>query len=327
VRNFLGARQDAYLYATATVCPACTVGERRPHAFLPARVVFDLNLGAVQRATCPHHGEQALQLAASPALAWRLMEPTIAGINAQTAQDTYALAPALPRAARRLARLCALSSAAARRGPSGGGDGPPEDGPAASAWPAVHDVSVVTPSRQLLTEAQLEAHLDRVNPKEAAMKDGGQRTLLRLRAPLFAGDIASLNALLKHALAVTRGRRLCLELAPERHAAIAQLPDSVLLSPRVYPHVRGYVKRGRELNARMELVAAMGELASFEGISVAAELCVERPWPDLEPLFDSLLRRKMMVRLIVVTLGRPVQQVMRASSPVSVWGGGGGSEE
>ena len=308
MRSFLGARQDAYLYTTATLCPACSVGERRPHAFLPADVRFDLSLGAVQRASCARHGEQTLLLAGSPALSWRLFEQSAPALQAHEARAMYAPQGGLSHAAQRLAQLC-LRSHNAMRGQHATAAG------AASAWPAVHDVSVVDAQRQLVTPEALAAHLRRINPEEAS-KDGKRRTLLRLRAPLYAGELEALNALLKHALEATRGRRLCLELSPERHAAIARLPDAVLLSPRVYPHVRGFVKRGQELSARMEFVSAMGELASFEDISVAAELCVEKPWPNLEPLFDSLLRHKTMVRLVVVTLGRAAQQVLRASSPV-----------
>lgn len=170
----------------------------------------------------------------------------------------------------------------------------------------------------LISEGELSTRLDHVNPLEATDQapTAHFRTLLRFRTPA-SSDIAGLNRLLQHGLFLTRGRRVVVEGTPERIAALTRLPDSAMLSPRVYPQLHLLVHRGRELPARMELVAALGELASLEDIAVATELCVERPWPDLGPLFDSLLRHQKMVRLIVVTLQRSPQQIMRAAATVS----------
>lgn len=276
--------------------------------------------GAVLQATCPTHGLQTVQLCGVPGLAWRLAAPVAAATPDSSHDLTRAeahqrLGVVAGAAANALHASRAVSAAA------------PTVGTAVSAaaggfpWPAVHDIALHGTDRGLLSEGALADSLDIINPTEGRGSGSASgasltRTLLRLRAAA-GGDVVALNVLLRHALLLTRGKRLAVELAGERMAALARLPDTALLSPRVYPQLRLLVRRGHELAARTELVAALGELASFEDIAVAAELCVEKPWPDLTPLFDSLLRHKRMVRVIFVTLVRSAQQVMRAASPVS----------
>jgi len=317
---------------------------------------MNTQLGTLLKLQCAIHGAQQVQLCSKADLMWRLIVPEAAQEFWPESLRWDVIAASQSAARHRLLSRAALDLSTSQDSSdssssifsslwssfSASGSG----GASSSAWPrqysAVYDIyladdtststtaiasSTTTSSttattststdKVLITESELAACLLHVNPLEAKPESPSlhPRTLLRFRTAATS-DVIGTNKLLRHALTLTRGRRIAVEATPDRMMAIARLADSALLSPRVYPHLRLIVHRGQEIPSRMQLVMALGELASLEGITVGVELCVERPWPDLAPIFDCLTRHNRMIRLIVVTLQRTPQQMMKAATVV-----------
>lgn len=271
LQAFLNLQEDAHYCQTLTVCPICTVINRKaPTAIMADWLRQDGRL--VQQVNCSVHGALTT-----------LLSDNATSYEQIAFQPLHCLVNTLnPAASALLHRTSTV---------------------------AIHDVALGLgdPTADLHNLADTIAT---INPDERAGRKGFTRTLVRFDG-IRCASASVLNAAMRQALQLTPKQRVAVCTSPDRLLALAELPDSVLLNPRVYPSVRLHLKRGYETQTRHDLVTCLGSLAAYTDMQVAVELLVERPWPDLSLLFESLLRHKAMIRWIGVGLTRNSSQLMK----------------
>ncbi|EDQ89216.1 uncharacterized protein MONBRDRAFT_37067 [Monosiga brevicollis MX1] len=183
-------------------------------------------------------------------------------------------------------------------------------GASASSGPNVPD----TPRKvQLLSALELRDAVAAAMTALRASLSNFERFAVRFRTEHNV-PAEELNQVLLHLMGEElRGLRLGVQVPPETMASLADLPDSIFLSPRVYALLDSRVRRGDEDWARQGLVAALAALAAFQDIQVHVQIRVEAPLPNLETFFLSLLRHRAMVRSVTVVLVRSSQLQLRVA--------------
>ena len=262
---------DAVLCKTLTTCPICTMIARKPPTAILAQWLR-VDGRVLQQASCTLHGQLN----------------TLLSDDAEAYQGT-ALQP--------LHLLCDAVDPGAS----------PLNADVSTA--ALHDVSLGHDAQPTEPSALADI-IATLNPNERAGARGFTRTLVRFDGMRFK-HASNLNEAMKTALSLTSKQRVSVCASPDRMQALADLPDSVLLNPRVYPSLRLHLRRGYETQTRQDLVGCLGSLAAYEDVSVAIELLVEQPYPELGLVLQSVLRHKAMLRWVGVALSRSSSQLMK----------------
>ncbi|EGD75440.1 hypothetical protein PTSG_06515 [Salpingoeca rosetta] len=273
VRHFLGVYDNARLYQTLTYCPTCIFSLRRQPALLPAAVSTRDGV-VVLEASCPAHAQRRRGTSKAAENKAGKLECTLcsdASVFLRWAASTIAVSAKL--------RACATPSTFAHT--------------AQAHPPCVKRIPLLRAGKPIPEEELVSMCTAAVATERAAGSSFARKRLAVMFSDPQTYDRDAVNAAVHAALPHTRRHRVVLELNPTCMAAVAALPNSCFLSPRVYPLVTTTIPANMVSRSRMALIVALGELAAFNNMNAAVDINITRPFPDLTTIFDSLRSKNM----------------------------------
>eukprot|EP00047_Mylnosiga_fluctuans_P007656 m.254736 g.254736 ORF g.254736 m.254736 type:complete len:580 (-) comp19109_c0_seq1:69-1808(-) len=272
-REFFGIADGAVLYRTVALCPVCAVRERSEVRWHTA-TVLQKGKNVCLAVACAH-------------------DPVDTVLSTDAAYYIAMLRPHLPGLQHEFPLLWPVGLTVRQ-----------------DQMQAVRAQAVANSTYAIVSLFEQGQFVDDVTVLTAA-RQAGRKALILLGG--LAADMAELTRKIRVVEKATENPRIIVELTHERLAALAALDDSALLSDRVFPAVKYFVRRGEELQCHHDLVGTISELACYRGIHVAVTLAMERPFADLQHVLAMLRRHKSRIRMINVSLCRPHSEIMHTA--------------
>lgn len=261
------------IYQTRTVCPHCAVVERKGFGQRVDAKVVEREGRVDLIASCSSHGEFSTTISNNPKFFNRVM--TFAGLS-----EGKSPLPDIED----MASLMKL-------------------GPRSQNLPLVYELSVFEKGefvKERVIDEQLAAFESRLPPADRFSY------VLQLNCGLVPKDgIPQLNRTLRGVEeGLRKGSVIVANMPVDRLLDLCELEDTALLRGRVFPAVKYYLAPGEESRCSEELKELMGAVRDIEGIRVVLDVVLEKPYPDLGPLFRFFFQHRGTVPLLTLTVGR-----------------------
>eukprot|EP00054_Salpingoeca_dolichothecata_P026654 m.191896 g.191896 ORF g.191896 m.191896 type:complete len:475 (+) comp25725_c0_seq4:117-1541(+) len=268
-------------YQTMSICPTCVAIDKLGVRWLEAEIV-ERSKRVLLEMTCPKHGKFSILYCKNAQLFRRLLRPSLPDPCQKT--EVIPLGFLDSREAAQQAKFSVRKSC------------------------SIVDVVGFEKDR-LLTVEEMAAALDRIQSEDV-------RFIVRVLGKITT-DVSKLNDLVNFVRIRSGCLRTLVEVPYDRIIPLCQLKDSALLHASVYPSIKYFLRRGEEEQCFLELATTLGELCQFKGIQATINLCVEKPLPHLGRVLDLMRRHKDVIRVVCITLSRPVVEVVRCAQPDS----------
>eukprot|EP00698_Gefionella_okellyi_P013133 TRINITY_DN3582_c0_g1_i1.p1 TRINITY_DN3582_c0_g1~~TRINITY_DN3582_c0_g1_i1.p1 ORF type:complete len:509 (-),score=102.28 TRINITY_DN3582_c0_g1_i1:437-1963(-) len=272
------------IYETRSVCPVCSVIERKGFEWIPA-FVYQKGNCVWLRYQCKMHGERQTLYCSDAGFFRKVLSYSEALSAYDGKRPTHALS------AQYLRRMLRYQSDATNH-------------------PLMAEVSVFR-SGQFASDGEIKATVNHI----LSIYDPSMRFVLKVCGRL-CNDIAMFNEKLAFIETVLKLGPIVVELSYDRLIALSQLQDTALLRGRFYPSVKMFVRPGDEAQCLRELQELLSALKAIEGIQVIVTLSLERPFPRLDSILQLLRSEHGYVKFIQLSLERSPKKIIQSLAAV-----------